>query len=195
MTSWLAANNLTATTSSPAGDWITVQIPISKANALLEADYQTFSMFIQYRWCLSADGFYFYPDHTASGKQSFRTLSYALPVNLAQHIDAIHPTTSFNNPVPDSRPVISAHRSKAKTTANPTVSTDAVPASCAKTITPGKGILFFLNRKADLNRLSSLCTGFIWSPHYPRYSVQQHARRLRFHRSICSSFRPANLPF
>ena len=60
---WLKANDLTATPVSEAGEWIKITVPISKANELFAANYQTFT-------------------HTDSGKQAFRTLSYSLPASL-----------------------------------------------------------------------------------------------------------------
>ncbi|KAI0696063.1 family S53 protease-like protein [Cerioporus squamosus] len=73
---WLNANGLTATTLSPAGDWISIQVPVSKANQLFDANFTTFT---------SRDG----------GKDVIRTLSYSLPQVLQGHVDLVHPTVSF----------------------------------------------------------------------------------------------------
>jgi tripeptidyl-peptidase-1 len=77
VSAWLTTHNLTSTTLSPAGEWIMIKVPISQANTLFAADYQTYT-------------------HTATGTQGFRTLSYSLPASLKGSIDAIHPATSFD---------------------------------------------------------------------------------------------------
>jgi len=74
---WLKANNLQSTSLSPAGEWISISVPVSKANSLFAADYQTFT-------------------HTQTGTQGLRTLSYSLPASLKGNIQAIHPATSFD---------------------------------------------------------------------------------------------------
>jgi tripeptidyl-peptidase-1 len=74
---WLKANGLEATALSPAGEWITITVPVSKANALFDADYQTFT-------------------HSDTGTQGLRTLSYSLPASLKGSIEGIHPATSFD---------------------------------------------------------------------------------------------------
>ncbi|KAJ7767644.1 family S53 protease [Mycena metata] len=76
---WLASYNLTAKTLSSAGDWLSVAVPVSQANELLAAKYETFK-------------------HTASGKTYARTLSFSLPAEVADFIADIHPTSTFNNP-------------------------------------------------------------------------------------------------
>ncbi|KAJ7809076.1 family S53 protease [Mycena olivaceomarginata] len=92
--SWLSSNNVTATASGASGDWLTATVPISKANDLLGANYETFQ-------------------HLDSGKSYARTLSYSLPAGVAAHIDAVHPATSFNHPL-SIRPVLSLPQSKKK---------------------------------------------------------------------------------
>ncbi|KAF7356383.1 Family S53 protease [Mycena venus] len=59
--SWLSSNNVTASSSGPAGDWLTATVPISKANDLLGANYQTFQ-------------------HINSGKSYARTL--IIPISV-----------------------------------------------------------------------------------------------------------------
>ncbi|KAJ7781855.1 family S53 protease [Mycena maculata] len=109
--SWLSSNNVTAASSGAAGDWLTVTIPVAKANALLAANYQTFQ-------------------HLDSGKSYARTLSYSLPAEVAPHIDDIHPSTTFNKPA-SARPVLSVPQ------ASKAVSSSAsTAASCATTVTP-----------------------------------------------------------
>ncbi|KAJ7133390.1 family S53 protease [Mycena epipterygia] len=106
---WLASHGLVANKSSSAGDWLAVTVPVSKANDMLSAKYETFT-------------------HIASGKTYARTLSFSLPTEVADFIDHIHPTTIFNNPISLS-PVLSVPQPASA------VSADAA-ASCATTITP-----------------------------------------------------------
>ncbi|EJF64357.1 family S53 protease-like protein [Dichomitus squalens LYAD-421 SS1] len=77
--SWLHANGFNVTTLSPAGDWISINVPVSKANALLGANFTTFA-------------------HRDSGRQFIRTLSYSLPESLRGHVDLVHPTVTFPDP-------------------------------------------------------------------------------------------------
>lgn len=72
---WLSTNDLTASVISSAGDWLAVDVPLSKANELLGADYSVFT-------------------HVETGKQTIRTLSYSIPANLTGHLDLVHPTIS-----------------------------------------------------------------------------------------------------
>ncbi|KAF7312317.1 Family S53 protease [Mycena indigotica] len=105
---WLASHNLIANRSSSVGDWLSVNVAVSKANEMLSAQYENFA-------------------HRASGKTYARTLSYSLPSEVADFVVHIHPTTTFNNPR-TLRPVISAPK--------PGIVADATPASCATEITP-----------------------------------------------------------
>ncbi|KAJ7366057.1 family S53 protease [Mycena albidolilacea] len=107
---WLDSHGLTATKSSAAGDWLSLSVPVSKANELFNAKYENF-------------------EHVASGKTYARTLSYSLPSEVADHVAAVHPASTFNNPT-SLKPVLSAPKTSSG------ISTDATPASCATTITP-----------------------------------------------------------
>ncbi|KJA14174.1 hypothetical protein HYPSUDRAFT_80924 [Hypholoma sublateritium FD-334 SS-4] len=62
---WLVANDITAKTISPAGDWIQFSIPVSQANTLLEADFTIFN-------------------HDETGTQLTRTLAYSIPATLQE---------------------------------------------------------------------------------------------------------------
>ncbi|KAJ7696455.1 family S53 protease [Mycena rosella] len=105
---WLSSNNVTAVQSG-AGDWLIATVPISKANELLAANYETFQ-------------------HTSSGKSYARTLSYSLPAAVAAHIDDIHPSNTFNSPL-SVRPVLSLPQSDSRNSNN-------AAQSCANTVTP-----------------------------------------------------------
>ena len=70
---WLKENGVTATPLTDAGDWLSIQIPVSKANEMLDADFSLFT-------------------HPSTNKGTVRTLSYSIPDSLKGHIDLIHPT-------------------------------------------------------------------------------------------------------
>ncbi|KAJ7081328.1 family S53 protease-like protein [Mycena belliarum] len=115
VTAWLDSHDLKATVASPYGEWLTVDVPVSKANEMLDANYETFT-------------------HIDTGKQIIRTLSYSLPAELHAHIEAMHPTTGFGKPLTAGRqPVVTASDRPAF---NSSIHSDAVPSSCASTVTP-----------------------------------------------------------
>ncbi|KAF7364615.1 Family S53 protease [Mycena venus] len=105
---WLDSHGLVANKSSSAGDWLSLTVPVSKANEMLSANYQTFK-------------------HVASGKAYARTLSFSLPTEVADHVATVHPASTFNNPISLS-PVLSAPK--------PANISPEAAASCATTITP-----------------------------------------------------------
>ncbi|KAJ7858989.1 family S53 protease [Mycena leptocephala] len=77
---WLASHDLVANVSSSAGDWLSLTVPVSKANEMLAAKYETFQ-------------------HTASGKTYARTLSSPCPLKLQttsplsiRHLPSITPS-------------------------------------------------------------------------------------------------------
>ena len=63
---------------SPPKDWITIVLPISKVESLLDTEYQ------EYRH--------------ENGAEVVRTTQYSLPRSLHGHIDVIQPTNYFGNP-------------------------------------------------------------------------------------------------
>ncbi|PCH35755.1 subtilisin-like protein [Wolfiporia cocos MD-104 SS10] len=73
---WLNQHGLNSTTLSPAGDWISVQVPVSKANEILGANYSVFT-------------------HDQTGHSAIRTLSYSIPSDLVDHVALVHPTVTF----------------------------------------------------------------------------------------------------
>ena len=70
---WLSSNGLNATAVSPAGDWLSVTVPVSLANKLLDTQFSTFT-------------------EVKTGKKTIRTLSYSIPAALQGHLDVVHPT-------------------------------------------------------------------------------------------------------
>ncbi|THH29194.1 hypothetical protein EUX98_g4996 [Antrodiella citrinella] len=111
---WLSENELTATKISPTGDWISFEVPVSKANELLDAEFTTFT-------------------HAETGDQSILTLAYSIPADLVGHVELVHPTVTFPNPF-GRLPVFSSPTKLSNSAVN--LTSDAVPASCANTVTP-----------------------------------------------------------
>ncbi|KAJ7646048.1 tripeptidyl peptidase A [Mycena polygramma] len=77
---WLAANNATSVKWSSSQDSVTAVVPVSTAESMLSTRFAVF-------------------EHVKSGKRVVRTLSYSLPADLLPHIDFVHPTTAFFDPL------------------------------------------------------------------------------------------------
>ncbi|CAK5284329.1 unnamed protein product [Mycena citricolor] len=117
VTEWLQSHGLKADVDSPYGEWLSVQVPVSKLNEMLDANYESFT-------------------HVESGKQMLRTMAYSLPENLHAHIEALSPTTGYLLSSAGCRPWPSRFCQAEGPPVNETLSPDAVPASCATTVTP-----------------------------------------------------------
>ena len=76
MNAWLSENGLEAVPISPAGDWLSISVPVSKANDLFDTEFSVFT-------------------HTESGHESIRTLAYSIPADLTPHLRLVHPTVSY----------------------------------------------------------------------------------------------------
>ncbi|CCM03028.1 uncharacterized protein FIBRA_05145 [Fibroporia radiculosa] len=76
---WLAENGITSTTIGSVGNWLSISIPVSQANAIFDADFSVFT-------------------YESSGAESIRTLSYSIPSSLKDHLDLVHPTVTFVPP-------------------------------------------------------------------------------------------------
>ncbi|KZT04588.1 subtilisin-like protein [Laetiporus sulphureus 93-53] len=113
---WLAQNDVDAKTLTPAGDWLGISVPVSRANELLDAEFNV------------------YADET-SGKQAVRTLSYAVPQELQGHVTVVYPTTTFPSRN-TRRPVIHSESVSAVSARSRRADTSDVDPSCASTITP-----------------------------------------------------------
>ncbi len=74
MASWLASHNITPVVTSPSGESWRIEVPVSAANALLNAEYTEFA-------------------HKPSNSTTVRTLSYALPEDVEDYVRFIYPTT------------------------------------------------------------------------------------------------------
>ncbi|KAL6306869.1 family S53 protease [Sparassis latifolia] len=88
--SWLQANDITATAITPAADWLSFSIPVSKANDIFATEFSVFT-------------------HSSTGKQTIRTLEYSIPAELQGHLDIVYPGTTF--PVYTNKGRISSTRS------------------------------------------------------------------------------------
>lgn len=73
---WLADNNIDATTISRGGDWLAISLPVSQANEMLDADFSVYT-------------------HEDSGTQIIRALQYSIPEDLVGHLQVVHPVTTF----------------------------------------------------------------------------------------------------
>lgn len=73
---WLASNNISTINTSPAGDWISISLPVASANQLLGANFSVF-------------------EHSGTGTQVIRTLAYSIPDELKGHIDLVTPTVTY----------------------------------------------------------------------------------------------------
>jgi tripeptidyl-peptidase-1 len=78
---WLAQNGIEPSRIrySPSGDWMFVNVPVTKANQLLSSEYSE------------------YESH--DGIKLIRTTDWSLPRYLHDHIDTIEPTNSFFSPI------------------------------------------------------------------------------------------------
>ncbi|OSC98853.1 family S53 protease [Trametes coccinea BRFM310] len=113
---WLKENNIAAKQRTPAGDWLGFSLPVSQASELLNAEFSVFN-------------------HTATGTTSIRTLAYSIPSDLQGHIDLIHPTTSFAQPL-KGRTINFTPRKDGKAPLVTNTTQATVPASCQSQITP-----------------------------------------------------------
>ena len=135
---WLQNAGVNVANVSPAGDFLTLSIPVHSANQLLNTEFSVYT-------------------HTPTGKQVIRTTEYSLPHGLAAHIDFVHPTISFEDP--RSRLTVSpsvGHEPQSFTaclssTVNPAcvLSRYAIPRELATQQSNGLGVSGFLNQFAN----------------------------------------------
>jgi tripeptidyl-peptidase I len=144
---WLASHGIRseACHQSPAGDWVTVHVPVAQAEEMLGTVC---------RGCLMAASYFKlkYPrvlwyqefgvwKHDEDGDVLVRTTEYSLPALLDQHVELIQPTTVFHR----AKRLRSTHHFSPPYDVSPSVSTHAkitipgyavpVDASCNATIT------------------------------------------------------------
>lgn len=76
VTTWLAQHNINAEVVSPSGDMLRIDIPVSKANELLAANFTEFK-------------------DKDTGATLTRTLSVSIPDDVEQHLQYLFPTTQY----------------------------------------------------------------------------------------------------
>ncbi|KAI0261846.1 tripeptidyl peptidase A [Gloeopeniophorella convolvens] len=110
---WLASHGIhpDACERSPAGDWVTVRVPVAQAERMLGTEFRVWQ-------------------HAQDGDVLVRTTQYSLPAHLDGHVELIHPTTAFNRP--------RAQRTTFRFSSADGASATA-PASNAKIAVPGSG--------------------------------------------------------
>ncbi|KAH9026459.1 subtilisin-like protein [Lactarius hengduanensis] len=121
---WLESHGIQkeACHRSPAGDWVTVRLPVVQVEKMLGTEFRMWK-------------------HTEDGDALVRTTQYSLPPHLDEHIELIQPTTVFNRAKAqrttyhfiDLNPVASSQSLSAKVTVPGSGVT--VDASCNMTIT------------------------------------------------------------
>ncbi|KAL1949190.1 hypothetical protein VTO73DRAFT_10996 [Trametes versicolor] len=116
VTNWLNENNVTSTGQSPSGDMLQIQVPFDKANELLNANFTAYV-------------------HEPTNTTVWRTLSYSVPPDVAQHLSFIYPTTQF---IPPATHKVAVQEIGQFPAAAKSGSKRAdVPSACAQAITPG----------------------------------------------------------
>lgn len=120
---WLAAHGVDvyAVDRLGAGEWLSLTLSVTQAEKMLGTNYEVY-------------------DNAQTGESIVRTTSYSLPTILHPHVDVVTPTTHFSNM---RRMKATSHRSS-NTVIEPVPTSltfdrngvAAVPASCARTITP-----------------------------------------------------------
>ncbi|KAI0642668.1 subtilisin-like protein [Trametes meyenii] len=115
VTNWLKKNGVTSEVASSAGDLLQIAVPMDKANALLNANFSAFV-------------------HDASNTTLWRTESYSVPADVAQHLAFVYPTTQFIPP-PTRKPEVRVVNRFPKTRRAVSKRAD-VPAQCAQEVIP-----------------------------------------------------------
>ncbi|KAF8330248.1 subtilisin-like protein [Amanita rubescens] len=101
---------------SPAKDWITITIPVSLVEEMLDTKYHVYQ-------------------HEKDGDYLVRTTSYSLPQHLHEHIDTVQPTTIFGRFKPQKSNVVWLGEDTQDLQESQTTSSDGVSSSCNSTIT------------------------------------------------------------
>ncbi|KAJ7432130.1 family S53 protease [Mycena galericulata] len=114
---WLSANNISGASAAPAGDWLSISVPVSMANTLFSAKYETFR-------------------HLETGTEYARTLAYSVPSHVANYIDHVHPTTTFDAPR-FAQPVLSVPETRRSSSSSSGTSSNPCLSGNNKAVTPG----------------------------------------------------------
>ncbi|KAF2768362.1 tripeptidyl-peptidase 1 precursor [Teratosphaeria nubilosa] len=75
---WLSEHEINNAGFSPSKDWVSIVVPIEKAEQLLQTSYSTYR-------------------HN-DGSEIDRAVEWSLPAHLHEHVDVVQPTTSFFKP-------------------------------------------------------------------------------------------------
>ncbi|GJJ06974.1 hypothetical protein Clacol_001172 [Clathrus columnatus] len=100
---WLTGHNIKPKTTTPAGNRLTLEIPVNQAENLLNASFNVYS-------------------HILSNQTVTRVMQYSVPKGLTQAISFIHPISHFPSKPPNSgtrsrkRSVVPSEFSKSNTT-------------------------------------------------------------------------------
>ncbi|KAI0048692.1 tripeptidyl peptidase A [Auriscalpium vulgare] len=117
---WLAGHDISEgdCVRSPAKDWITVHVPVAKAEAMLDTKFHVWK-------------------HAKDEDSVVRTTSYSLPEHMHAHIELIQPTTLFSRLTGyrATSHFSGAQEHPAATSGTITVNGHEVDASCTTTIT------------------------------------------------------------
>ncbi|EJF57619.1 family S53 protease-like protein [Dichomitus squalens LYAD-421 SS1] len=108
---WLQKNGVKATPGA-TNQWLNIELPVSKANALLDADFTVYK-------------------NPTTGVTAIRTLAYSVPASVQPYLDFIYPATAF--PVQAKKGISSVHVSGTFHNSTHVARADA---SCATAITP-----------------------------------------------------------
>ena len=76
VTDWLKKNGVSPDSASPSGDMLNINIPVEKANALLNANFASYV-------------------HDDTNATMIRTLAYSLPASVQDHVSFVYPTTQY----------------------------------------------------------------------------------------------------
>ncbi|KAI0029777.1 family S53 protease [Vararia minispora EC-137] len=113
---FLSENGITSKAMTPTGDMLSISVTVAQANSLFNTQFDTFQ-------------------HTESGTESVRTLEYSIPTSLKNHLEFVHPTTTFPQTL-QRQPIASIPLPKNVPTSNSTIGPNAAPNSCASVFTP-----------------------------------------------------------
>ncbi|KAI5118434.1 hypothetical protein M0805_009712 [Coniferiporia weirii] len=108
---FLASYGIEAKNISPAGDWLSFSVPVSKANEMFDTQFSVYK-------------------HDETGKESVNTLAYSIPSELRGHLDLVHPTITFEDPIAN-LPVVSSPSGARNITKNANSQSD-----CDSEVTP-----------------------------------------------------------
>jgi tripeptidyl-peptidase-1 len=154
-----SANGLQATVAAGHGEWMSLTTNVSHANTLFAASFQNFQ-------------------HKSAAEPIVRTLSYSLPSTLADHVDTVYPTTSFEFSAPRAR---TSQASTRRTRARRQASSSAQ--SCSTLVTPSclQTMYNIPPRAANASGVSILITGYVGIA--PQLADNEVSRCLLMHRA------------